>query len=131
MDELARFKEIFWDSFHRPKLDTEKYTRLWESLEPINNGVAGPFYSIYSDGHCDYIFQDKQRFPLINNIDDFLDYTEALVRDYQEEVMKVLPETEEEKKDRQILLYQTDVKMELVQLAYQILEKRFNPQDKG
>lgn len=130
MKELEEFRKIFWDAFHKPELETDKFRRLWERLEPVNDRVAGPLYSIFSQGHCDYIFRDKQRFPLINQADDFMDYCESVVRHYHEEIMKETVETEEEKKDRQVLLYQTDIKMELSHLAYKILTRDVSPPDK-
>jgi len=131
MKHLDQFKKIFWDAFHRPKLHTDTYVELWNSLEPMNDRVAGPFYSIYTNGHCEYIFRDKDRFPQINDAEDFLDYCTEIIKKYQEEVAKIIPQTEEEKSDNQVLLYQIDMKMELANLAYQIEKERLNLPDKG
>ncbi|MBX9851753.1 MAG: hypothetical protein K2X86_08350 [Cytophagaceae bacterium] len=73
MDELKRFKEIFWDAFHKPKLETEKFLEVWEGLEPVNDMLAGPFYCICSNDQCDYVFKDKARFPSIY-INQFIKY---------------------------------------------------------
>jgi hypothetical protein len=131
MEQLDQFKKIFWDAFHRPKLNTDKYVELWNSLEPVNDQVAGPFYSIYTNGHCEYIFRDKDRFPQIKDADDFLDYCTEVIKKYQEEVTNVIPQTDEEKSDKQVLLYQVDMKMELANLAYQIEKDRLNLPGKG
>ena len=124
MNELDQLKKIFWDSFHRPELKTEKYKKLWESLEPINDMLAGPFYAIYSNGNCDYVFGDKEKFPGIKDVDDFLDYCTHWSEQYLEAIKKESVDTEEERVDREILLFQTDLKMELSQLAYEIQKKR-------
>src|SRR6478735_9918968 len=121
MEKLEEFKKLFWDAFHRPKLETERYLQLWGNLEPLNDKIAGPLYSIYSNGNCDYIFQDDDRFPEIKTPDDFLDYCTELVKDYHEGVISLIPENDLEKADKQILLYQTDTKMELANLAYEVL----------
>lgn len=124
MNLIDQFKKIFWDAFHRPELHTDKFKKLWESLEGVNDMLAGPFYAIYSQGNCDYVFKDKVKFPIIQDADDFLDYCTHWTEKYLEEVEKENAGSEEEKKDKQILLYQTDLKMELSQLAYEIQKTR-------
>jgi hypothetical protein len=121
---LTRFKSIFWDAFHKPKLLTEKFSQVWESLEPVNDMLAGPFYSIYTNGDCDYVFQDKNKFPDIKDADDFLDYCTWWIQKYIEAVSSETASSEEERKDLEILLFQTDLKMELAQLAYEIQKGR-------
>jgi hypothetical protein len=130
MEELDNFKKLFWDAFHRPKLETEKFSLLFNQLEHLNDHVAGPFYSLYSNHNCDYVFIDKKRFPGINDADDFLDYCTSTIEKYYNAVSEVTAETDSEKKDKQVLLYQVDIKMELAQLAYEILKKQFNQPDK-
>lgn len=129
MEQLTKFKEIFWDAFHRPKLETEKFEKLWQDLEPVNDMLAGPFYSIFESGNCDYVFKDKTRFSEINDADDFLDYCTHWSENYLEKIVDITADTEAEKKDKQILLYQTDIKMELSRLAYEIQKKRVNKEN--
>lgn len=124
MEKISKFKEIFWDAFHRPKLETQTFFDIWNSLEKENELLAGPLYSIYSNGHCNYVFEDRERFPSVSDADDFLDYCTTLVKAYHERVAGLEAVTEEEKKDKQLLLYQTDIKMELANLAYEILRKQ-------
>ncbi len=120
MKALERFREIFWDSFHRPKLLTEKFQLIWRSLEYINDQLAGPFFSIYENGNCVYIYSDQNRFPDINSPDDFLEKCLALIRFYREEIEQHPPVSEEERKDYQLLMYQVDLKMELADLGHQL-----------
>jgi hypothetical protein len=122
MESLAKFKEIFWDAFHRPKLNSASFKTLWEQLEPVNDHLAGPFYAIYSDGQCDYVFKDKVRFPEINDPDDFLSWCIQLVDQYKGAVESVVTQNETEIQDKRLLLFQTDIKMELADLAYLILK---------
>jgi len=121
MDQLKKFREIFWDAFHRPKLESQAFLSVWDTLEPINELVAGPLYAIFSNGNCNYIFEDKARFPHISDKDDFLDYCTGHIQTYFERVTETEAQSEVERKDKQLLLYQTDLKMELANLAYGIL----------
>src|SRR5690606_27477980 len=118
--QLVYFKEIFWDSFHRPNLKSEKFTSLWESLEHINHHLAGPFYSIYSKGNCSYLFSTKTKEGSFVTPDDFLYTCIELVKKYKLKIEEVSGDTEDELADKKVLLYQTDIKMELADLAYQI-----------
>ncbi|HEY8400510.1 MAG TPA: hypothetical protein VIK89_04570 [Cytophagaceae bacterium] len=120
MEELKQFKELFWDAFHRPRLITEKYTEIWQSLEPLNDYLAGPLFAIYEKGNCQYVFQDNERFPGISTSDDLLNWLVELVEEYKNGILQGTVENEDEKKDYQLLMYQTDIKMQLAELAYQI-----------
>jgi hypothetical protein len=120
MNLQQEFKNIFWDAFHKPDLKTEKFKNIHLNLETINNILAGPFYSIYEKGECYYVFRDKVRFPSINDADDFLNWSTNLIEEYRRGVLEGSVENDEESKDKQILLYQTDIKMELADLAYQM-----------
>jgi hypothetical protein len=122
----TRFKEIFWDAFHRPQLDSEKFFAIWNNLEHVNEILAGPLYGIFSSGNCDYILEDKTRFPNINDVDDLLDYLTFHIEKYKEKISEAEPTDEVEKKDKQVLLFQTDLKMELASLAYEIQKERIN-----
>jgi hypothetical protein len=118
MNYQQEFKNLFWDAFHRPDLKTEKFKKIHTALESINDILAGPFYSIYKKGECDYVFKDKIRFPAINDADDFLNFCMDLIEKYRKGILEESVENDEESKDKQILLYQTDIKMELADLAY-------------
>jgi hypothetical protein len=121
MDALIRFRKIFWDAFHRPKLETETFANLWQQLESVNNLLAGPLYAIFTNGNCDYMFNDKHRFPGVNTADDVLNWCISFIEQYKEGISSKLPSSVDEEKDQEILFYQTDLKMELADLAYTIL----------
>ena len=123
MEIVNQFKEIFWDGFHKPSLKSQKFQTVWESLEHLNSLLAGPFYSILNQGNCDYVFDDKIRFPAISHPDDFFTRCIELTEKYKEEILKVPAESDEERQDKKVLLYQTDIKMELSDLSYQILKE--------
>ncbi len=124
--KLGRFKEIFWDGFHRPKLHTESFQNLWERLEPINEQLSGPLFSIYEKGECDYFFKDKNRFPWMNIPEDFIQWFQDRVEKYKAEVEAMPTTNKEEEHDKEVLLFQVDIKMELADIAYEIeLERLF------
>ena len=125
-EALLTFRNIFWDSFHRPALQSPSFIAIWEHLESINNVLAGPFYAIYDQGNCDYIFNDKKRFLEINEPDDLLNWCVQLIEKYKLEIENFTAETEAEIKDKKLLLYQTDLKMELADLAYIISQYILN-----
>lgn len=118
---LEKFRSLFWDAFHRPALSSERFNRAWLSLEHFTNMLAGPFFSIYEKGNCDYFFEDKTRFPEINDPDDFLDWSVELVTAFRDAVMELPAETEEEIKDKQVLLFQADIMMELAGIGYDLI----------
>jgi len=119
-DKLVRFKSIFWDAFHRPKLQADTYQTLWEKLEPINEQLSGPLFSVYESGNCDYFFQDKNRFPWMNIPEDFMQWFQDRIEKYKAEVESMSASTKEEEHDKEVLLFQVDIKMELADLAYEI-----------
>ena len=120
-EALVHFKEIFWDAFHKPALKTVKFQKLWERLEHINSLLAGPFYSILNNGNCTYVFEDKTRFPGIDKPEDFFNRCIELTEKYKAEILKATTEGEEESEDKKVLLFQTDIKMELSETAFQLI----------
>ena len=118
------YRRLFWDAFHRPKLESSKFLEIWQNLEPVNDTLAGPLYAIYEKGECDYMFNDKEKFPTINEPDDFLEAMVRLVEYYKNGVEQVVAANEAEEKDKVLLLYQADIKMELTEIAYQIQSER-------
>jgi hypothetical protein len=123
MSEHDKFREIFWDAFHRPDLKSRKFESKWAELQPLNDLLAGPLFSIYENAQCDYIFKDKVRFPGMDHPDDFLSWCIDIINQYKELISSDIADTDIEKKDKQILLYQTDMMMELADLAYEIISK--------
>ncbi|HVD97038.1 MAG TPA: hypothetical protein VNB90_02465 [Cytophagaceae bacterium] len=121
---LERFRDIFWDAFHRPKLHSEKFFSLWQSLEPVNEQLSGPLFSVYENGHCDFFFQDKNRFPWMNIPEDFMHWCNDRVEKYREVIENAEALTNEEAEDKEVLLFQTDLKMELADIAYEVQSER-------
>jgi hypothetical protein len=125
MDEIIeRYKEIFWDAFHRPKLITDKFTSIWQSLEPVNEQLSGPLFAVFEKGHCDYFFQDKNRFPWMNLPEDFMQWCTDRIEKYREVVENTEAIGNEDEHDKEILLFQVDIKMELADLACEIQTER-------
>jgi hypothetical protein len=128
MSAHNKFRDIFWDAFHRPDLKSEKFENTWKEIQPLNNLLAGPLFSIYENAQCDYIFNDKTRFPQVNHADDFLNWCIEIINQYKDAISFESADSDIEKKDKQILLYQTDMMMELADLAYEIISKdKFEP----
>lgn len=123
MSAHDKFREIFWDAFHRPDLKSENFENIWMELKPLNDLLAGPLFSVYENAQCDYIFKDKVRFPQVNHEDDLLSWCIDIINQYKDLISSKTADTDVEKKDKQILLYQTDMMMELADLAYEIISK--------
>lgn len=119
-EALERYKEIFWDGFHRPKFLSEKFITLWTTLEPLNDQLSGPLFSIYENGQCDYFFEDKNRFPWMNIPEDFMQWCTDRIEKYKETIEQEESITSEDDHDKEILLFQVDIKMELADIAYEI-----------
>ncbi len=123
---LTRFKELFWDAFHRPQLGSIRIQEVWLSLETINDILAGPLFSIYENGNCDYIFHNQEVFKSIINADDLMDFFQEALKKYAEGLEKATPPlSDTELKDLQTLDYQLDLKAELCEIAYQLCSERF------
>ncbi|MFL5730005.1 MAG: hypothetical protein ACJ75J_11010 [Cytophagaceae bacterium] len=122
MSAHNKFKEIFWDGFHRPDLKSEKFEQIYEErLQGLSDVLAGPLFSIYESGQCDYVFKDKDRFPRISHADDFLSWCTELITSYKDLIEAEAAETDQEKADKQVLLYQTDMMMELADLGHGLI----------
>lgn len=119
--DLKEYQKLFWDAFHRPKLSSRKYQDQWQSLDLINDVLAGPLFSMYENGHIRYIFEDKERFPKINSLEDFKIWAAYLINVYHDEVESLdAPVNKEEEYDLQVMRFQTETKNKLVALAVKI-----------
>jgi hypothetical protein len=120
---LKKFRELFWEAFHEPKFKTTSFQFLWESLEYINSWMAGPLFSIYENGHCDYVFTDKNKFAEISNLEDFYNWISEKNEQYIDFVKQKKYADELEKFDYYTILFQYDTKKELIKIAYQIINQ--------
>lgn len=122
---LERFKEIFWDAFHRPKFSSDRIFETWEGLEPLNDMLSGPLYAVYENGNCDYVFQNNAPFESIASPDDLMDWFHEVLKHYAEGLQAAVPpRSEEETRDLQLLDYQLDTKAELCEIAYELCVAR-------
>jgi len=120
-DLMKEFKSVFWDAFHRPAMKTDKFRQLWLSLEPVNDLVSGPLFSVYETGECNYVFGDHKLFVGIKDKDDLLTWLTERIEVYMETVREMPATNIEESEDKRILLFQADVKMILCDLAYKMM----------
>ena len=125
------FRELFWDAFHRPKFLSERYRVRWEDLESLNDLLAGPFFSIYENGNCDYVFTDKKRFSFINSPEDFIAWLHKLCFQYRAAVEELVPADAAEEHDFNMLRYQCDMKDELGVLTQQLYSEKVLNQDEN
>jgi len=119
-DLLKEFKSVFWDAFHRPILKTDKFRQLWISLEPVNDLVSGPLFSVYEKGECNYVYGHKL-FEGVQDKDDLMNWLTERVGLYMETVREMAADDSEESEDKRVLLFQADVKMILCDLAYKMI----------
>ena len=119
----SQFKQKFWDGFHKPNLKSDKYKEIWQQLEPSNDWLVGPLYSLYENANFDYLFHDKERFAAVNTLQDFLEWANEIVANYKQAVEAGSCIGEIEKEDLNLLLYQIHIKSELISLAHQIQSK--------
>lgn len=126
MDEMNIYKNSFWNVFNKLKLNSKKYKDVWPDLDSINDWLAGPLYSIYEHGNCDYVYEKNDgRFPEVNNPDDFLQWSLNLLQKYKDIIDKIEAQNENEINDR-ILLYGRVSELErLLTLAYGIQKEWF------
>ncbi|WP_018344395.1 hypothetical protein [Cytophaga aurantiaca] len=120
--DIEEYRKLFWDAFHRPKFKTTKYSGMWEELERINDVLAGPFFSMYENGHIQYVFDDNERFPKVNSVEDFKIWATYLINVYHDEVESMdKPEGEDEKYDLHVLRFQTETKTKLMALIIKVV----------
>ncbi|HEX8545694.1 MAG TPA: hypothetical protein VF691_01960 [Cytophagaceae bacterium] len=120
--KLERFREIFWDAFHEPRLKSEAALTVFQSLEQLNSILAGPLFSIYEKGNCDFVFDDNLRFPTVKTNADLFERNISIINLYREKIEKMEIKSSEDEGDKKVLLYQVDLKMELADLAYSLFE---------
>lgn len=123
---LTDFQPLFREAFFIPRLQSERFVQTFERLEALNDLLAGPLFSIYENGHCDYVFMDKSRFPNINSIDDFFDRNKQLIQEYREHFEQLQPLIEGEQEDWNLILFQLDKKIEASELASELLSRRIS-----
>ena len=119
----SQFKQKFWDGFHKPNLKSDKYKEIWQQLEPSNNWLVGPLYSVYENANFDYLFHDKERFAAVNTLNDFLEWANEIVANYKLATNAALPNEEAEKQDLDLLNFQIHIKSELIAIASLIQSK--------
>lgn len=121
----TQFDSLFWDAFHVPNLKTQSFTILFESLEPLNDTIVGPLFSIYETGTCKYVFEDKDRFPTIHQKEDLFNWLNERIQQYKKLYQAFLAEQKDESEnfthDKNLLQYQIDMKSKLCDLMMEII----------
>lgn len=129
MGTLEDFRGLFWTAFMSARgRRSKRYEEVWQDLELTSDYLAGPLYSIYEQGECDYVFTDRVRFPTISNPEDFLTWCLASSNEYREGVLKAGVGDEAEKADQAFLLNQASAMERLSRMAYKIVKARWDRQ---
>ena len=125
-EKLKIFRELFEYAFYsKSKFKTNKIKEFWSDMELLRDGLAGPFYSIYIDGNCDYVFKgDHEAFKGIKNNELFLSWCLEVVEDYRNRVNNIDAVNMNEKEDKQVLLEQTKIMERLSYIAVDIEKSR-------
>lgn len=104
-ENLMLFKKLFKETFYNTKFKTRRFYEFYQDLEGLQDTIAGPFYSIYKDGNCDYVFEgDREIFKGIKSCEDYLKWCLDIVKDYKNRVNELKAYCENEKKDKEVLL---------------------------
>jgi hypothetical protein len=121
-----KFRSLFWDGFHRPKLKTARIQEVWEHLEKLNDILSGPLFAVYEKGDFLYVLEDQKRFPKIQSLDDFKKWAIYFTDCYSDEINSVETLNEEEAYDIQVLRFQNDTRKSLIDQAIQLTALRLN-----
>lgn len=124
-EDLVMIRELFWKAFGRPRLRTKKFNNLWLRLELLSDWLAGPLSAIKENGHCDYVFKDKEkRFLGVSDVESFRRWCLDIVNEYREEILKTPIKNNDERLDREDMLDIAQNMEELSNLAFRILNAR-------
>lgn len=126
IEEVKIFKELFEQAFYiSPKFKTNKLKEFWSDMELLRDALAGPLYSIYSNGNCDYVFKGKhEAFKEIKNNESFLSWFLYIVEDYKTRINIINAVNMDEKEDKQVLLQQAKIMERLSYIAVDIQKRR-------
>jgi len=122
--DLEQFRQLYEHAFAPLAIVSESYRNLRPDLELASDELAGPMYSIREDGNCDYVFEDKWRFPGVSDAETFLRWCKSCVGEFRRLVDVVKPTSAEEHSDQAHLLQLADRMEELSALAYRMVKAR-------
>ncbi len=122
---LEEYRKWFWRVFQNPRMETERFKEVWSDLEFTLDLLAGPLHTIYENGECDYVFNDRDRFPTVHNPDTFLAWCLSLAADYRNGALEAGPRDEAERKDRATLLETAEGLERMSRMAYEIVNARW------
>lgn len=112
---------MFEETFYNPKFKTRKFHELDQDLEGLQDTIAGPFYSIYTNKNCDYVFEgDREVFKGIKSCEDYLNWCLDIIKDYKNMVNEIKACSEDEKEDKEVLLSKAIVMEKMSYLAFNI-----------
>ncbi len=125
MNILTEFQSMFWTGFKAPELKSDRVRDLLVDLEIVSDALAGPLYTIYKDGNCDYVFRDREgRFPGVSDANTFRSWALGVAERYRRAVLAFAPVDNTETADQAVLLDQADRMRELADLAWRVQTER-------
>jgi hypothetical protein len=125
MNIQEQFKIEFENAFRWLKLATERGKDLQVDLVMTNEALAGPLYSILTDGNCNYVFKDSEkRFPGVTTVEDFRAWSFQLAEKYRKGVEAFQTSNSAEAADREQLLEKAIAMHRVAELAYQIQKEQ-------
>ena len=125
MNIQEQFKIEFDNAFHWLKLATDRAKDLQVDLVITNEALAGPLYSILTNGNCNYVFKDdEKRFPGVATVEEFRSWATQLAEKYRKGVEDFEVSNETEARDRAKLLEKAIAMHRAAELAYQIQKEQ-------
>jgi hypothetical protein len=122
LKNFEQFQKTFDEGFNAPSFKSERVFELWGDLEIISDALAGPLYSIKTNGNCNYVYKDKEkRFPGVTNASTFRKWAINLVSEYKKELLEFKPSGDIEEIEHKMLLKKSDLMQKAADLAFQIL----------
>lgn len=91
----------------------------------IEDFSAGPFYHMYTEGNCDYVFAgNHEYFQDIKTMDDFSVWCNDIINSYIDCINLVVPVSSREEKYRELLLKQATKMEQLFNYVIEIQKNR-------
>ncbi len=121
MKNVDQFQKAFDEGFNAPSFKSERVFELWVDLEIISDALAGPLYSIKTNGNCNYVYKDKEnRFPGVTNAITFRKWANNLASEYKNKLLEFKPFGDIEEIEHGMLLKKADTMQKAADLAFQI-----------
>lgn len=121
------FPKVFYSGYIKDKIESNKYKNIYYDLVDIEDWYSGPFYNMYIEGNCDYVFSgNHEYFQDIKTMDDFSVWCKNIINSYIDCINSVVPMSSREEKDREVLLKQATKMEQLFNYVIEIQKDRID-----